>query len=256
MIIPSAERKGLRRKTAFALIAFILIALPVLAGPYRDSAHGNDTFGVNRTALDGRYAGYAVGNCAHCHEMHASLEGVDPAPVTGPVSHALFSDSFNSARTEGPYLETDNFCFYCHSDISGQQVINRDYSATFGGGNIASGPQSIMASFNQASYHNLYDIWNYLSTDPTAENTEQNLNQEVPVPELQDGGLGIIIPGNDSEAAEFEGAPGQELSPGLASPDGKAESTGQQVSPQQTEEVMEVIFPEDEIPAFQDPKDN
>jgi len=166
MIIPSAERKGLRRKTAFALIAFILIALPVLAGPYRDSAHGNGTFGVNRAALDGRYAGYAVGNCAHCHEMHASLEGVDPAPVTGPVSHALFADSFNSGRTEGPYLETDNFCFYCHSEISGQQVINRDYSTTFGGSNIASGPQSIMTSFNQTSYHNLYDIWNYLNTDP------------------------------------------------------------------------------------------
>ena len=44
-------------------------------------------------------------------------------------------------------------------------VINQDYSTSFGGGNPGDGPQSIMAAFNQASYHNLYDIWNFLSND-------------------------------------------------------------------------------------------
>ena len=166
MIISSAEQKNPRLKSALILIVFVFMALPALAGPYRDSAHGNDSYGVNRSALDTRYATYSTGNCAHCHEMHASLDGVDPAPATGPMPHTLFADSFNSGRTENPYLETDNFCFYCHSDSYGQQVINRNYSVTFGGGNIASGPQSIMAAFNQASYHNLFDIWNYLSTDP------------------------------------------------------------------------------------------
>ena len=166
MTTPAVEQKCFIRISSLVLIVFILTAFPALAGPYRDSAHGNASFGVNRTALDTKYAFYAVGNCAHCHEMHASIDGIDPGPVTGPMPHTLFADSFNSGRTENPYLETDNFCFYCHSDSYGQQVINRNYSVTFGGGNIASGPQSILTAFNQTSYHNLYDIWNYLSTDP------------------------------------------------------------------------------------------
>ncbi len=144
-----------------------LIAVSALAGPYRDSAHGNSTFGVNRTTIDGKYTQYATGNCAHCHEEHASLEGGEPSPITGPASHTLFASSFNTTRTINLYVETDNFCFYCHSESPGPQVINRDYSTTFGGGNIGEGPQSIMAAFNQTSYHNLYDIWNFLSNDLT-----------------------------------------------------------------------------------------
>ena len=54
-----------------------------------------------------------------------------------------------------------------HSSNSGQQVVNQDYSTAFGGGTTGNGPQSIMAAFNQESYHNLYDIWNFLSNDPT-----------------------------------------------------------------------------------------
>jgi hypothetical protein len=79
----------------------------------------------------------------------------------------LFAEDFNTNNTQNPYQESDNFCFYCHSDSSGQQVVNRSYSATFGGGNFATGPQSIMAAFNQSSYHNLNDIRTFLTTDPT-----------------------------------------------------------------------------------------
>jgi hypothetical protein len=167
MLMTSAVKEC--RSLCFSLILIMgcMIASPALGGAYRDSAHGNAIYGVNRSALDGRYAYYAVGNCAHCHEMHASLEGVEPVPSTGPAPHAVFAESFNTDRIQSPYQESDNFCFYCHSDSSSQQVINRDYSTTFGGGNIAFGPQSIMAAFNQTSYHNLYDIWNFLSTDPT-----------------------------------------------------------------------------------------
>ena len=142
-----------------------LIALPAVAGSYLDSAHGNSGYGVNRSTIHGKYADYATGNCAHCHELHASLEGIEPAPAGGPASHALFADAFNTSRTLNPYVETDNFCFHCHNEISGPQVINQDYSTTFGGGNTGEGPQSIMTAFNQASYHNLYDIWNFLSND-------------------------------------------------------------------------------------------
>ncbi|MEJ2691280.1 MAG: cytochrome c3 family protein, partial [Deltaproteobacteria bacterium] len=84
-----------------------------------------------------------------------------------PQSHTVFAEGFNMARTENTYLETDDFCFYCHSSISGQMVRNQDYSTTFGGAIIGSGPQSILDAFNQASYHNLYDITNFLNNDAT-----------------------------------------------------------------------------------------
>lgn len=151
-------------------ISVLGIALcdPAAAGPYRDSAHGNATYGVDRTSIDPKLANYAAGNCAHCHEMHASVDGAEPQPVGGAAPHALFARPFNTARTQQFYIDTDNFCFYCHSDTTGQQVINQDYSAAFGGATLSSGPQSILESFNQTSYHNLYDIWQFLQNNPLA----------------------------------------------------------------------------------------
>jgi hypothetical protein len=141
-----------------------LIGAPSWGGPYRDSAHGDSSHGVNRSTIDAKYGEFATGNCAHCHETHASLEGAEPLPADGPASHALFAAGFNVARTENPYLEADNFCFYCHSDTAAPHVINRDYSTAFGGGAAEDGPQTIMESFNQLSYHNLYDIDTFLRT--------------------------------------------------------------------------------------------
>jgi hypothetical protein len=165
MIAGSGRCQGL----VVSLMAAVtwLIAVSALAGPYRESAHGNSGYGVNRAAIDERYSAFAVGNCAHCHEAHASLEGAEPLPAGGPAPHTLFVDGFNTDRTQNLYLETDNFCFYCHSDNTGQMVKNQDYSVTFGGGNNGEGPQSIMTAFNQVSYHNLYDIWSFLNNDPT-----------------------------------------------------------------------------------------
>lgn len=142
-----------------------VLALPALAGSYLDSAHGNAVNGVNASVIDAILGEYATGNCGHCHQMHASLEGAEPAPVGGPAPHALFWNNFNLARTESPYLETDNFCFSCHSDF-GQQVVNQDYSAVFGGASSGSGPQSILTAFNQASYHNLFDIATLVGANP------------------------------------------------------------------------------------------
>lgn len=135
------------------------------AGPYRDSAHGNSIYGANRSAIDEQYTVFPTGNCAHCHEMHASIEGVEPAPADGPAANAVFAQSFNTSRTQNLYLNTDNFCFFCHDENSATGVKNQDYSTTFGGAASASGPQSILAAFNLISYHNLYDIWNFLMND-------------------------------------------------------------------------------------------
>jgi cytochrome c553 len=159
----------IRDQLIYGTIVGLICLAPVFvsAGPYRDSAHGNADYGVNRTNLDGRYAEYATGNCAHCHEMHASLEGTDPLPSGGPSAYALFAPGFNDDRTQGPYLEADNFCFSCHSETTGQMVRNQDYSTTFGGGIAGTGPQSIMTAFNQTSYHNLYDIKIFLNNSLT-----------------------------------------------------------------------------------------
>lgn len=168
------------RATGYLLLAGLLISflnpMPLQAGSYLDSAHGNSSYGVNRMAFDVQYENFAIGNCAHCHETHASIAGADPGPAGGPSEHTLFAANFNSARTQHPYLETDDFCFACHSETAGQQVVNQDYSTIFGGGTSGSGPQSIMTAFNQNSYHNLFDIWSYLQNNPSYPGFDTNSN--------------------------------------------------------------------------------
>ena len=175
-IVARAERTiamPLLAPNVFRLLVISLVVgmswagFPSLAmgGSYRDSAHGDSVNGVNAAILDPKFEEYATGNCAHCHQMHASIEGGEPGPQDGPAPHALFSINFNVSRSQNPYEDLDNFCFHCHGN-SGPQVINQDYSAAFGGAAMGSGPISIMEAFNQLSYHNLYDIWNFLQNNP------------------------------------------------------------------------------------------
>jgi len=162
----SLTEKQCRLVRCLLLGAVCFFATPVMGGPYLESAHGDPTYGVIRTTLDAQYSQFATGNCAHCHETHASLQGEEPSPAGGPASHTLFAGEFNTSRTQNRYVESDNFCFYCHSDSSGPMVKNQDYSTTFGGGSSGEGPQSIIEAFNLVSYHNLYDIWSFLNSDP------------------------------------------------------------------------------------------
>ncbi len=152
--------------------AIVLQVFPALAGPYSQSAHGDSAAGVSR-AVDGLSTPgpYVTGNCAHCHEQHASIGGLEPQPRNGgPSEFALFSPAFNQAVTVKPYQQSDLFCFYCHTGSASYQapvgtLMNYDYANTFGG--YTGGPSSIFEAFNQplagsdASYHNLYDIWRY-----------------------------------------------------------------------------------------------
>jgi len=136
------------------------------AGPYLDSAHGNSSYGVKRSIT--KLSDYARGNCAHCHEMHASIGGTEPEPASGSASpFCLFADNF-SGTTANPYQQSDDFCFYCHcyTDASSLQTpnfTNYNYSRTFGGYTTSS-IYSIYKAFNQNSYHNLYDIWDFSKT--------------------------------------------------------------------------------------------
>jgi hypothetical protein len=107
----------------------VLYAKVSFAGPYMNSAHGSETYGVDRTST----SQYTQGHCGHCHEQHSSIAGVEPAPApplgTVPDDYLLFRTNFTS--------QTDNFCYDCHVVSGGYQAggitINRSYSYNFGG---------------------------------------------------------------------------------------------------------------------------
>lgn len=123
---------------------------------YSSSAHGDNSAGVSRVALA---ANYVTGNCAHCHEQHASIDGDEPSPSGGAGSALLLADAFNSNKIRNSYSQSDNVCFYCHSTTGSLQngaISNKNYSATFGGAPAAT--TGILEAFNLSSYHNLYDI--------------------------------------------------------------------------------------------------
>ncbi len=149
-------------------LSFLVLALSgtTYAGSYLSSAHGNAGFGVCRSDVSG--LGYARGNCAHCHEQHASIAGAEPLPTSGsPSPFALFADNFNSSKTTGAYVQEDNFCFYCHINVGAVQseggITNYQYSNTFGGYTTNSATD-ILGAFNLGSYHNLYDIQRFAKT--------------------------------------------------------------------------------------------
>lgn len=148
----------------FACWQLLLQPSPVIAGDYLDSAHGSSEFGVFRPIIGNPPPsgfGYSRGNCSHCHEQHASINGTQPPPGSGNASpYVLFAENFNSARKTPPYAESDNFCFSCHNNPStAQPVLNNDYSQAFGCG--PQGPSTIIAAMNQTSAHNLYDLWTF-----------------------------------------------------------------------------------------------
>ncbi len=142
---------------AAALMLLLFSATWLSAGTYTESAHGDSVAGVNRQATSA--AGYARGNCGHCHEQHASINNQEPVPVGGaPSGYLLLSDQ-SSDKTVNPYSQADNVCFNCHSSTGSVQqgsFSNKNYSSTFGGASTTI--TSIMDAFNQSSYHNLYDV--------------------------------------------------------------------------------------------------
>lgn len=128
------------------------------AGDYLLSAHGNSTtYGVSR--LDLATANFSRGNCAHCHEQHASIGGSEPDPVTGAKEYLLFAESNTDQAT--------NFCFNCHVGVGGYQsggaIVNRSYSFRAGGWTTDSlnNVKDAFSLASQLSSHNLADIVNF-----------------------------------------------------------------------------------------------
>ncbi len=155
-----------KMKTIFVCLMTLMFlgsGLAYAAGPYTNSAHGNTSYGVYRNST----TQYGTGNCAHCHEQHASIGGTEPTPNTldaaGPDKFCLLANNFDTTATTGAYVQDDNVCFYCHYGTGTYQssaFSNYTYSITFGG-NSDTTPATIFNAFNSTSYHNLNDVLNF-----------------------------------------------------------------------------------------------
>lgn len=98
----------------------------IAAGTYTDSAHGNSSTGVDRdvvvlgTNRMTELADYAVGNCAHCHEQHASIGKDEPTAssadetAAGANPFTLFNDNYDDAAA----ANTNSLCYYCHEKFN------------------------------------------------------------------------------------------------------------------------------------------
>ncbi|MBU0483143.1 MAG: cytochrome c3 family protein [Proteobacteria bacterium] len=150
----------------FGVIVIVFLCRPgeAMAGIYLDSAHGNSTYGVNRSSISS--LGYARANCAHCHEQHASIEGSEPAPSDGPSAALLFYDNHVS--------QTDGACMKCHTDVAAVQtdggIVNRSYSYRAGAwtadtlNDIAEAfAFTTSLTYPSSSSHNLADIRTFIS---------------------------------------------------------------------------------------------
>lgn len=140
------------------LIVFAAVGISTIivttahAGSYVDSAHGDTTNGVARSDLIAPGVDYVKGNCAHCHEQHASVDGAEPNPAGGAEEYLLFDVDNDGQAT--------NFCFGCHTNVGGYQapsVLNRSYSYRAGGW-VADPLNNIKSAFAQSSAHDLVDI--------------------------------------------------------------------------------------------------
>ena len=168
MLNPSKRILLFSSTIVFLLFCYFSTAL---AGDYLNSAHGENaaSAGVNRSGMEvGTGLGYAVGNCAHCHEQHASIEGSEPAPVGGAKNYTLFYDNFVS--------QTVGVCLRCHVSVGGDQignVTNRDYSYRAGNWTAGTPISDMLTQFSFAtgagptyfpSSHNLSDISTFVQT--------------------------------------------------------------------------------------------
>jgi hypothetical protein len=152
------------RNCAVRLVTFLFITLsasPLGAGTYLDSAHGNNSYGASRSST----SGYTKGNCAHCHEMHTSIDGNEPSPAGGsPTKFTLFYTNHVS--------QTDNFCFKCHDNtitVAATAIMNRSYSFRAGGW-TADPLNDILEAFTTGgpttilSVHNLDNISTFITS--------------------------------------------------------------------------------------------
>ncbi len=157
----------------WVVVAFIFLVLDVavgICGGYLNSAHGSPAYGVARGALIN--LGVSKGNCAHCHELHGSINGTEQVPVNGsPSPFALFSPGYVS--------QTQGFCLDCHNGattVSNDIIKNYSYSYRAGGWTNDT-VTNLVDAFDDTvmlSVHDLGDILDYL-----CNNTSWNFKCET-----------------------------------------------------------------------------
>ncbi len=187
------------------ILCLILYPQKASSGPYLDSAHGS-SYGVLRTSLSTPPNNYGQGNCAHCHEQHASIGGEEPAPNTGddagPDAYLLYKMLWGTGNPQAY-----EFCYGCHigsgSCQSGTGTCQSSwgripdfalYSYRAGGDtsiNCLGAPYSVYDSFrfvqndgssrnncgsNVGSSHMLRNIRNYLSGQWNFSSTTDYVN--------------------------------------------------------------------------------
>ena len=129
-----------------ALFVWGLISSSVATGDaYTSSAHGNTSYGVNRSGTE-----YTTGACAHCHDTF------DPN-ICGQEGHPYML-----------FLNNDNsFCTECHDNTTTYvttPIVNRSYSYRAGGWTTDS-VDDILEAFSftsPGSSHDLDDIRTFI----------------------------------------------------------------------------------------------
>src|SRR3989338_8163719 len=117
---PIESDKKMRKKKYLVICGTFTLLLVILLlgwlyiasakdGMYLSTEHGgndvngNSTTGVYRVSVDTVNHPAARGECVHCHEEHASVEGSEPAPTGGPSDYLLMRANDN------------NLCYECHT---------------------------------------------------------------------------------------------------------------------------------------------
>ena len=121
-------------------LLWVLSSQVVATAGYADSAHGNTSYGANRSGT-----GYQTGDCAHCHDtFDQSICG-----------NTLMLFEANDA----------GFCVRCHdntTDPATTAIVNRSYSYRAGGW-TADTVDDIDEAFSSTSSHSLSDISTFVN---------------------------------------------------------------------------------------------
>ncbi len=128
-------------------LAWALSLTDVAMADYAGSAHGNTSYGVDRSGTECPLGTTCpTGNCAHCHETF-------DLNICGANNFMLFAA--NDAA----------FCLKCHdntTDPSDRTIVNRSYSYRAGGYTDET-LDDIAEAFSSASKHNLADIQTFIN---------------------------------------------------------------------------------------------
>jgi hypothetical protein len=160
---------------ATAVLALVLSYAGVATAGYADSAHGNTSYGVNRsTAACENWLGgvCSIGSCAHCHDTFDDS-------ICG-VNRLMFF------KANDPAKQTRGFCIACHGGTGANPsvqyggVTNYDYT-TRRGGYASTCPTTVRESFtyikndtaepksncgaDNGSAHFLYDVKQFLKNE-------------------------------------------------------------------------------------------